>query len=226
MMKRQRPSGQGVAAGLVGTLVIHAGLAGALFAGATDRQPAPPVYRVSLVAAPRPEPGRRPPPQAVERPAEQPSPAPPKPTTQRPAPPRTETRPTPARTEAPPRARAAVEPLPGERPSTGSAIATVETPGIEFPFPEYLARIVSEVYGRWQRPTSGRTLEAEVQFLVHRDGSVTNLHFSKRSGDFSFDLEAHGAIESAGASRAFGPLPDGYDADVLPVTFFFTPRGR
>jgi len=225
-MNRRRPTRQGVAVGLGGTLLVHAALAGALFAGATDRQASPPVYRVSLVAAPRPEPGRRPPPEAVERPAEQPRPAPPKPATRRPAPARPEASPTPTRTEAPPRAKAPVEPLPGERPSTGSDLATVETPGVEFPFPEYLARIVSEVYRRWQRPTTGRALEAEIQFLVHRDGAVTNLHFTKRSGDFSFDLEAHGAIESAGGSGAFGALPEGYPADVLPVTFFFTPRGR
>jgi protein TonB len=102
-------------------------------------------------------------------------------------------------------------------------VATVETPGVEFAFPEYLARIVAEVHRRWQRP-SGRAFEAEIQFLVHRDGSVTNLHFTKRSGDFSFDLEAQGAVEAAGRSAAFGPLPPDYPADVLPVTFFFAPR--
>ena len=28
----------------------------------------------------------------------------------------------------------------------------------------------------------------------------------------------------AGNSKAFGPLPDGWDANVLPVTFVFEPR--
>jgi hypothetical protein len=31
-------------------------------------------------------------------------------------------------------------------------------------------------------------------------------------------------VEAAGAAGAFGPLPDGYPADVLPVSFYFTPR--
>jgi hypothetical protein len=43
-----------------------------------------------------------------------------------------------------------------------------------------------------------------------------------RSGSFSFDLEAQGAIEAA--SGAFGPLPEGYVNDVLPVSFFFDPQ--
>ena len=30
-------------------------------------------------------------------------------------------------------------------------------------------------------------------------------------------------IEAAGNSRAFGPLPDGWEADVLPVSFYFKP---
>ncbi len=41
----------------------------------------------------------------------------------------------------------------------------------------------------------------------------------------SFDLSAQGAIESAANARAFGPLPDGWEADVLPILFFFEPRG-
>jgi hypothetical protein len=33
-------------------------------------------------------------------------------------------------------------------------------------------------------------------------------------------------VEAAGERRAFGPLPDGYPADVLPVSFYFTPRSQ
>ena len=61
-------------------------------------------------------------------------------------------------------------------------------------------------------------------FFIHRDGSVSGIQFIKRSGDFSFDLEAQGAIEAAGNAKAFGPLPDGYPADILPVSFFFSPE--
>jgi outer membrane biosynthesis protein TonB len=60
-------------------------------------------------------------------------------------------------------------------------------------------------------------------FFIHRDGSVTNFRFVQRSGNFGFDLEAQGAIEAAANAGAFGPLPDGFSEDVLPVSFFFDP---
>ena len=95
---------------------------------------------------------------------------------------------------------------------------------MQFPYPEYLRNIVQEVYRRWQRPLGNAPLKAEVSFLILRDGSVREIHLTTPSGSFSFDLSAQGAIEAAGSSRAFGPLPDGYQADVLPVSFYFTPR--
>ena len=58
---------------------------------------------------------------------------------------------------------------------------------------------------------------------MHRDGSVTGLQFIHRSGSFVFDLEAQGAVEAAARANAFGALPDGYGADALPVSFFFSP---
>ena len=64
---------------------------------------------------------------------------------------------------------------------------------------------------------------AEISFLIMRDGSVHDIHFVTRSGSFAFDLGAQGAVEAAGNARAFGPLPDGWDADVLPVSFYFKP---
>ena len=85
---------------------------------------------------------------------------------------------------------------------------------------------MSEVYRRWDRPSGGTSLQAEVAFLILRDGSVREIKFLRSSGNFAFDLDAQGAIEAAGNARAFGPLPDGYPADVLPVSFYFTPRPR
>src|SRR2546422_3743693 len=102
------------------------------------------------------------------------------------------------------------------------SVATVSTEGVEFPFPEYLQNIVGQVLRRWQRPLQSTPLEAEVSFLVHRDGSVSDLQFIKRSGNFAFDLEAQGAVEEAGRFKAFGPLPDGWTADVLFVRFYFS----
>lgn len=100
----------------------------------------------------------------------------------------------------------------------------MSTPGLAFPFPEYLKNIVQEVYRRWERPMGNSALRAEVSFLILRDGTVREIKVSRGSGNFTFDLNAQGAIEAAGSTKAFGELPDGYEADVLPVSFYFTPR--
>jgi protein TonB len=104
----------------------------------------------------------------------------------------------------------------------GTDVATVRTEGIDFPFPGYLENIVRQIAKNFgdHRNTAVR---AEVQFLIRRDGSVTGFSFLNRSGNYSFDLDAQGAVESAGNSHAFGPLPNGFSDDVLPVIFSFDP---
>jgi outer membrane biosynthesis protein TonB len=217
-----RPPGN-VGLALAGTLVVHAVAGAFLFAAAGTREALPPTYTVRLVAAPAADLEARRAPDAFERPAEeQPAPAakpPPRSAVSRAAPPPT---PDQTRREAAPRTTPTTQPLPGERPSTGSDVATVSTEGVEFPFPEYLQNIVAQVLRRWQRPGQSTPLEAEVSFFVHRDGSVTALQFIRRSGNFAFDLEAQGAIEEAGRFQAFGSLPDGWTSDVLFVRFYFS----
>jgi periplasmic protein TonB len=211
---------------MAGTIVVH-GLAGLFLvaAAAETRRPAPPTYKVRLIAAPAPTEEERRAPEAIERPAaEKPAPLPsakppPKSTVSRAAPPKTRDT---TKREAAPRTTPNVAPLPGEKPSTGSDVATVSTEGVEFPFPEYLQNVVAQVLRRWQRPLQSTPLEAEVSFLVHRDGSVSGLQFVKRSGNFGFDLEAQGAVEEASRIKAFGALPDGWPADVLFVRFYFS----
>lgn len=227
MSRRPRvPANVGL--GLAGTALVHGVAAVFLFAAAAGaRVPAPPTYKVRLIAAPAPTDETRKAPEAFERPAEE-KPAP-LPDAKRP-PPGTVARATPprpadaARREAAPRTTPQEAPLPGERPSTGSDVATVSTEGIEFPFPEYLQNIVSQILRRWQRPQHSTPLEAEVSFFVHRDGSITDLQFIKRAGNFAFDLEAQGAVEEAGRFKAFGELPQGWTADVLFVRFYFSGR--
>ena len=66
--------------------------------------------------------------------------------------------------------------------------------------PENLAPLTTgvaamlELGPTWQ--LSQAALVAEVFFFIHRDGSVTGLQFIRRSGSFSFDLEAQGAEPS------------------------------
>jgi len=211
--------------GLMGSALVH-GLAGAmLLGGATRHRAPPPIYKVQLIAAPAPGEETRKAPEAVERPAA-PPPAPvpkpkpePKSTVSKATPPPT---PDATRREAAPRTTPKATPLPGERPSTGSDVATVSTEGVEFPYPEYLQNIVTQILQRWQRPFQSTPLDAEVSFFIRRDGAITDLQFVKRSGSFAFDLEAQGAVEEAGRFRAFGSLPSGWSPDVLYVRFYFS----
>jgi periplasmic protein TonB len=232
---------QGTLAGLVGTIVVHAAAVLFLMAAVKPSRPSPPSYAVDLVAAPAPTTKQRlarealptpppeekpaPPPPKPAPPKEQPAPVAPKPpkpakTTPTPAPkpPPTETEREPA-----PQTAAPVAPAPGETPSTGTDVATIKTPGLAFPFPEYLRNIVTQVYQRWDRASAKQSNFAEISFLILRDGSVRDIRFVTRSGSFAFDIDAQGAIEAAGNSRAFGELPDGWEADVLPVSFYFQP---
>ena len=216
-----------VGLGLAGTAAVHGAAVFLLLASAGGARRVPPTYRVRLIAAPEAGQEQRKAPEAVQREAEQQAPPapsrrpPPRSTVSQAAPPPvSDTR----QREAAPRTTPKAQPLPGEKPSTGSDVATVSTEGIEFPFPEYLQNIVSQILRRWQRPLQSTPLEAEVSFFVHRDGSVTDLQFIRRSGNFAFDLEAQGAVEEAGRFKAFGPLPDGWPADVLFVRFYFSGR--
>lgn len=219
----------GIAAGVAGTIVVHFATVLVLWGTAQPADAGPPVYAVELVAAPAPPPETRPAPEATPRPSPQPAaprkpdPTPPKPTPVAPKPPPSQAS---APTEPPPRAAPPVQSAPGETPSTGSDAVTVSTPGLAFPYPDYLRNIVEAVYRRWQRPLANAALRAEVSFLILRDGSVREIRLTRPSGSFSFDLSAQGAIEAAGAAGAFGELPDGYPADVLPVSFYFTPRTK
>ena len=216
---------KGMGIGLAGTLVVHLAAGVMLLGiGTSERKVGPPVYRVELVAAPKPKPNARRRPETLERPAQQ------KPTLPKPS-----RRKTSVAEETPPPSAESIErepavkttpdeaPPPDTKPSTGTDRTTVKTEGVEFPFPEYLRNIVRQIYRRWQRPGGNVKLSAEVLFFIRRDGSVSDIQFTKRSGNFAFDLEAEGAVEAAANSGAFGPLPDGFPSDILPVTFFFNP---
>jgi len=222
-MRRRGRTPAPIGMALTGTLVLHSVVGLLLFSSPSAHRKLPPTYTVRLIAAPAADLEQRKAPEALERPAEE-KPAPaatkaPRSTVSRATPPPTRDQ---TKREAAPRTTPTTQPLPGERPSTGNDIATVSTEGIAFPFPEYLQNIVSQVLRRWQRPGQSTPLEAEVSFFVHRDGSVTDLQFIRRSGNFTFDLEAQGAVEEAGRFKAFGMLPDGWTADVLFVRFYFS----
>lgn len=189
----------------------------------------PPIYRVNIVAAP---PGPRAIGQVSSAPTPaKPSPTPPKmrevPTPEPAAPVKHAPAPTPRATptNAPTKAVApskAPQAHGGPVGGKGTDVATVQTGGIDFPFPGYLNNIVRQIALNFHPKDPNAPLNAVVSFLIHRDGSVTNVKFVTKSGVYAFDLEAQGAVERA--SSAFGPLPDGFHDDVLPVVFSFDPK--
>jgi len=240
-VKRARPTVQGGGAvAAVGTLTVHGAVLAFAFMGNRPARPGPPVYAVELVAAPAPISAPEAPvataPAAPAPEAAVPTTPQPKPAVRddRPAPPKpkpepvktppkpTTTPPNPGAQTARTATTAAMTPAQGETPSNGTDAVTVKTPGLSFPYPGYLRNIVSQVYRRWDRPPGG-TRRAEVYFMIHRDGSVSDFRFLTSSGEFTFDLNVQGAVEAAANAGAFGALPDDYSSDVLPVSFYFEP---
>ena len=191
----------------------------------------PPIYRVNIVAAPagpraigtvQPEP--------VAAQPVKPEVAPPAPAVTKEkavpiakaTPKKTPAKATPNETAKPvppaPAPRAGGGPI-GDK---GTDVATVQTDGIDFPFPGYLNNIVRQIALRFNPADANSSRRAEVRFVIRRDGSVIGFGFVTKSGSYAFDLEAQGAVEEA--AKAFGPLPDGFRDDALPVVFSFDPR--
>jgi outer membrane biosynthesis protein TonB len=109
--------------------------------------------------------------------------------------------------------------------SPGGSGLNVDIAGAEFPFPEYLENIVTQMYRyfRWEGTTNP---SARVTFCINRDGSVTGLRLRDRSSDWDFNTKVLSAVENAGKRSAFGPLPEGWVQDRLCVNFGFIPQGR
>ena len=216
------------------SVVLHASfIAAAIFARPAPPKALPPVYRVNLIAAPageraigavttKPAPTPpptpvTPPPRAETNPRDMPAPVK-KPTAKKPVP----ATPTPPTKNAPKQD----VPLPkaggGPTGGTGTDVANIKTEGVEFTDQAYLNNVVRQIAVRF-KPRNPGALRAEVFFIVKRDGSVGEFRFLTKSGVYAFDLEAQGAIEAAGSSKAFGALPPSYVNDFLPVIFSFDP---
>jgi outer membrane biosynthesis protein TonB len=228
--------------------ILHAAIATLLFSTLKERRPValPPMYRVEIVAAPAGERaiGEVSPAKAATAPAvtqptatqstvkEMPLPKA-KPAQKTPA----RATPTEGKVSPSPKVTAPAEAKVTPQPKTaapkagggptggkGTDVASVRSDGIEFPFPGYLNNIVRQIAINFKPRNPAARLKAEVRFLIHRDGSVSDLSFVRRSGNFSFDLEAQGAVEAASSTHAFGPLPVGFPDDALPVVFSFDPE--
>ncbi|MFL5637128.1 MAG: TonB C-terminal domain-containing protein [Gemmatimonadaceae bacterium] len=241
-----RQSGSRLTAPLMLSATLHAAVATLLFNTLSERKPValPPMYRVNIVAAPpgeraigevRNEPST--PTRGVTQPSATPSTVKEMPVPKAKAAPKTPARATPTEGKTVPKANATTDAKATAKPKTdapkagggpvggkGTDVATVRSEGIEFPFPGYLNNIVRQIAIRFKPRNPAARLKAEVRFLIHRDGSVSDITFIRRSGNFSFDLEAQGAVDAASSALAFGPLPAGFSDDALPVVFSFDPE--
>jgi TonB family protein len=224
-----RPRPAGLSLPIVVSVIGHGLLLTAIVLnGGLGQKAMPPVYRVQLIAAPA---GPRaegvvsgPPATAAE------TKAPPAPT-KRP----TETRPgrrterqtkaaTPNAVTKAPTKTVAPKAGGGEVGGRGADVANVNTAGIEFPFPGYLNNIVRQIILAFEVPSGAQTLTAEVSFLIRRDGTVTGIRLLTSSRSYQFDQSALAAVEAAGRSGKFNPLPKEFSDDVLPVIFSFDPK--
>ncbi len=203
--------------------------------------PQPPAYNVELVAAPAGPralgavsrgPTTPTPPDAVQPAPDPAAPTPDGPATRlapkRPASAKPAAKPTSKPKAAAPKSGGDVA-VPGKTPAGGGTtggrgrdVASVKVQGTAFPYPGYLENITRQIALNF-RPRAGVALKAEVSFLIHRDGSVSELRLSSKSGQYAFDLECIGAVEAVGQRRSFGALPAGFKDDVLPVVFSFDP---
>jgi len=228
--------------GLFASVLLHGGAVALLvfFAAPRASAPAPPLYRVQLIAAPAGDraAGVVAPPETP--PVKSPAPVPASKTPPKIKPPtNAKTKPAPpAKAATPvPQPKAAEPPKPETPPPTagggatggkGTDVANVDTPGIDFPYPGYLQNISREVLRQFQTQQTRLTLIADVRFMIKRDGTVDpeSIRLVTSSGNYSFDQKALGAVEAAANAKRFGRLPDGFREDILPVTFRFTPSLR
>lgn len=247
-----RPRSARLAGPLGFSAALHAGLLGFLIWNRPPPPPPmPPVYRVELFAAP-PGPRQagvvRPPSAAPAEPTPAPEVVPPPaPETRERMMPAPENRPEPTRrvqqqatpnvaetrqtggdtksADAPATKAPAAAPTAGGGPEggRGTDVANVRTSGIDFPYPEYLRNVVRQIAVRFS-PAQHTAYDAQVFFLIRRDGTVDAIRVISSTGDYEFNTEAVGAVEQAGRARAFGPLPSGFRDDVLPVYFSFDPK--
>jgi len=105
----------------------------------------------------------------------------------------------------------------------GADLANVDLGGTDFPYPAYQRNIVNRIAENFHTTERGRA--AEVMFIIRRDGSVDpdQMQLVTRSGSYTFDNSAMGAIEAAANKKSFGPLPADFKNDALTVIFRFDP---
>jgi outer membrane biosynthesis protein TonB len=214
-------------------VLLHAAAIVLMFRAVESNDPAPRVLpmRTFMVAAPKgdvsvgivqapSEPTNTPAPRAAE-PERLPDPPKTTPTTTK-----TKSAVAPKEATVTPNASKSVKNAPtagSEAGGKGADLANVDLGGTEFPYPAYQRNIVNRIAEHFR--TTERTRSAEVMFIIRRDGSVDpeQMQLVTRSGSYTFDNAALGAIEAAANRKLFGPLPADFKNDALTVIFRFDP---
>jgi hypothetical protein len=220
-----------VAMGLIAAAGLHAGAFALLLSSAETRPAAPQILpmRTRMEAAPRGEVGVGVV-QAPAAPTETPAPraAEKVPDLTKTTPTATKQAPkiTPKEATVTPNATKAVKNAPtagSEVGGKGADLANVDLGGADFPYPQYQRNIVNRIAEHFR--TTEKNISAEVQFIIRRDGSVDpdQMQLITRSGSYTFDNAAMGAIEAAANKKLFGPLPADFKNDALTVIFRFDP---
>jgi len=110
---------------------------------------------------------------------------------------------------------------PGEKPSTGSDVATVSTEGVEFPFPSTCRTSSLRCYGFGSarsraRPRGGGLVPGTSRRVGERSPAPQAL------GELCVRPRSAGGRRAGGAHQGVPRAPDGWDADVLFVRFYFS----
>jgi outer membrane biosynthesis protein TonB len=175
----------------------------------------PPEPEVETPNAPLPEPEPEPEPEPIPEPEPEPEPEP--------APPEPEPEPAPPEPEIVEQPTQPAENLDISRASTEQM--TIRMEGLRRDYPQYYEQIVRQITRcfRWTGGGAGRWTTV-VRFEIERDGTIpgSSIQLHQPSGNPTFDIQAFGAVECAGAGR-LSPLPEDLPYDVLPIQFTFSP---
>jgi len=111
---------------------------------------------------------------------------------------------------------------------------TNQAPAIQFDskgidFGPWIARFRAQVMANWMIPETAQYQKGHVvlQFIVHRDGSITDLKVVQESTVPSFTVSSFNAMKTTAFQRT-QPLPLDYPSDhvLFTVTFFYNERDQ
>lgn len=89
------------------------------------------------------------------------------------------------------------------------------------PYPFYMEAIRRKIANFWDMQywrDHFLIREAQAVFIINKDGSISSVELSEKSGDPVFDLTC---LRSIGLAAPFPPLPQGFEEEKLKIVFDF-----